>query len=142
MELAAGGDVEVEALLGHQPDHRPAQEGLPGVGDPAGAEGGGVLPAAGPEMGLVVDEQRRAEAFRQPSEVAAADREAPVSRDGRRGREESQVDRGAQGPVTVLASSPGSVGGSGTGSAASAWVRASRVLTRAMRSRGSNGFVT
>src|SRR5581483_7974491 len=102
--------------------------------------------AAGPEMRLVVDEQRRAEPFGQPAEVAAADRQAPVGRDGRRGRQQAQVDGGAQeaaaesGPRPASASASPSAGRSSGASGSAA--RASSVLTRAIRSSGSNGFVT
>ena len=63
VELAAGRDVEVHALLVREPGHGRAEERLGGVGD-AVAEGGHRLPAAGPQVGLVVDEQRRAELAR------------------------------------------------------------------------------
>jgi hypothetical protein len=60
VQLAAGGDVEVHALLVGEAGHRPAQERLGGVGD-AVAERVDRLAAAGRAGGLVVDEQRRAE---------------------------------------------------------------------------------
>ena len=60
VQLAARGHVEVHALLVGQPGHGHAQERLGRVGH-AVAEGGHRLAAAGPQVVLVVDEQRRAE---------------------------------------------------------------------------------
>ena len=80
VELAAGGHVEVHALLVGEAGHGQAQERLGGVGD-AVAEGGDRLAAAGPQVGLVVDEQRRAEALGQVEQVAAADRQPAVGAD-------------------------------------------------------------
>ena len=81
MQLAAGGDVEVHALLVGEPGHGHAQERLGGVGDAVGERGHG-LAAAGPEVVLVVDEQRRAELAGHVEQVAAADRQAAVVADG------------------------------------------------------------
>src|SRR5581483_4777348 len=115
VELAAGGDVEVEAFLGYQPDHRPAKEGLSGVGHAVGAESGDVLPAANPQVGLVVDEQRRTEPLGQLAHVAAADRQPAAGRDGGGGGQEPQVDRGAQEAAADPGSRPGTAGGSAGG---------------------------
>ena len=78
-QLAAGGDVQREVLLGHQLAHRPAAEGLARVDDlvevgarPEGRVIGAALVA---QRLLVVDEQRRAELVRQVHDVAAADLE-------------------------------------------------------------------
>jgi hypothetical protein len=60
VELAAGCDVEVEALLRHQAGHGDAQERLARVRHVSGAEGADVLATAAPEIVLVVDEQWRA----------------------------------------------------------------------------------
>ena len=64
VQLAAGGDVEVEPVLGDQLRHRRAEERLARVRHRVGAEGVGVLAAARPQLALVVDVQRRAEAWR------------------------------------------------------------------------------
>ena len=82
-QLAAGGHVEVHALLVGEPGHGPAQERLGGVGD-AVAERGDRLAAAGPQVRLVVDEQRRAELVRPARATShAADAEPPVGADRR-----------------------------------------------------------
>ena len=85
--LAAGGDVEVAALVGRQSGHGRAEEGLGRVVDP-GAEGGDGLPAPRPQVGLVVDEQRGAELAGQVEGVAAADDQlAPGPHRGRVGQQ-------------------------------------------------------
>ena len=60
VQLAAGGHVEQHALLVGQAGHGQAQERLGRVDGAVGAERGDRLAAAGPQVGLVVDEQRRA----------------------------------------------------------------------------------
>jgi hypothetical protein len=82
-QLAAAGHVEVHALLVGQARHGPAEERLGGVGD-AVAEGGDGLGAPGAQLGLVVDEQRRAELLGQVGQVAPADEQLPVLADLRR----------------------------------------------------------
>ena len=78
-QLAAGGDVQREVLLGDQLAHRAAAERLAGVDDlvevGARAEGRVVGAALVAQRLLVVDEQRRAELARQVHHVAAADLE-------------------------------------------------------------------
>ena len=92
MELATGGDIEAHALFMGQLRHGDAQERLGGVGDPV-APGGHGLPTGGAQVGLVVDEQRRALVLGQFDQVAAADAEVTVGADAGRGREEVDVDR-------------------------------------------------
>ena len=87
MELAAGRDVEVHALLVGQPGHGPAQEGLGGVGDTF-APGGDGLPAGVAQVVLVVDEERGAELLRQLQEVDPADAEVPLLVHGGGARQE------------------------------------------------------
>ena len=86
VQLAAGGDVAAEALLGEDTQHRRAREGLGGEDHLAGAvvharqrlgEGAG----AAPEIVLRDDVGGRAELARQLAGVAAADAEHAV-RDG------------------------------------------------------------
>ena len=84
VELAAGRDVEVEALLGRQAGHRDAQERLARVRHVARAEGADVLAAAASEIVLVVDEERRAELGRQLLEHTGV---------LERGRDERSVER-------------------------------------------------
>ena len=125
VELSAGGDVEVHALLVGQPGHGPAEEGLGGVGHTV-TPGGDRLPAGAAQVVLVVDEQRRAELGGQVEQVDAPDpevarphpprpcaaggdaRSAPWRRRGRgRGRGAGGVApgcrdaRGTTGPTTV-----------------------------------------
>ena len=97
MELAAGGHVDVHALLMREAGHGQAQEGLAGVGHTV-AEGGHGLPAAGTEVGLVVDEQRRAELGRQVTEIETTDAEAAVCTDLRAVGQEPSRDRTAHRP--------------------------------------------
>ena len=61
--------------------HGQAEEGLGGVDDVAVAERRDRLPAAGPEVVLVVDEQRRAELAGQVEGVAAADEQLAAASD-------------------------------------------------------------
>ena len=61
--------------------HRPAQERLGGVDDAAGAERVDRLPAAGAQVLLVVDEQRRAELGGQLVDAAPADGQRAVGGD-------------------------------------------------------------
>ena len=93
VQLAAGRDVEVEALLGDEPRHRRAEERLARVRD-AVAEARAVLAAARAELALVVHVERRAELGREADEVDAADREAAVGLDASRGGQQRQVERG------------------------------------------------
>jgi hypothetical protein len=80
VQLATGGDIEVHPLLVGQLGHREAQERLRGVGH-AVAEGIDGLPAPSPQVGLVVDEQGRAEPLGQLDQVAPADGEPAVGGD-------------------------------------------------------------
>ena len=113
VELTAGGDVEVQALLRHQAGHRDAQERLARVRDAAGAEEAGVLPAAAAEIVLVVHEQRRAEVGRQRVErVRVLERgryECPVERRARVGHcsassSSRAISSGAETPSSPSAS--------------------------------------
>ena len=78
-QLAAGGHVERQVLLGHELAHRAAAERLAGVDDLVQvgerAEGRVIGAALVAQRLLVVDEQRRAELVRQVDDVAAADLE-------------------------------------------------------------------
>ena len=103
VQLAAGGDVEVEALLVGQRGHGPAQEGLGGVGDALTPCVAG-LSAPDAQMGFVVDEQGRAEVGRQLADVDAADLEAAGRTDGRRQGEQMSRERTA-GQVSPLGAS-------------------------------------
>ena len=80
----------LHALLVDEASHRQAEERLRRVGH-AVPEGRHRLPAARPEVRLVVDEQRRAEPLRQLQQVAAPDAQPPVAIDsvGRRVRASS-----------------------------------------------------
>ena len=82
VQLAAGGDVEQQALLVGEAGHGQAQEGLRGVDDVAVAEDVDGLAAAGPQVVLVVDEQRRAVLGGQLGDVDAGDEQLPLGPDG------------------------------------------------------------
>ena len=92
VQLAAGGDVEVHALLVGQPGHGPAEEGLGGVGHPV-APGRDRLPTGAAQMVLVVDEEGRAELGGEVEEVDAPDPEVPVLAHFGRVRQEMTLDR-------------------------------------------------
>ena len=83
VELATGGDVEVQTFVVDELRHRLAQEGLAAVGD-ALAERSARLAAASAQVLLVVHEQRRAELIGQRDEIAAADPEPALVADARR----------------------------------------------------------
>ena len=95
VQLAAGGDVEQQPLLVGEPGHRPAQERLGGVHDTAAAERRDRLAAAGAQVRLVVDEQRRAELVGEVGERATADAQPAVVTD--RGRVGQQAERDRRG---------------------------------------------
>ena len=80
MQLAAGGDVEVHALLVGEARHGDAEEGLGRVGDATG-EGGDGLAAAVAQVLLVVHEERCAELVGDVEQVAPTDREPTVVAD-------------------------------------------------------------
>ena len=105
VELAAGGHVEVHPLLVGEARHRQAEERLGGVGDPV-TERGHRLAAAGPEVGLVVDEQGRAEALGQLEHVAPADAEPSVVADGRRVGQQLARQRAGHGATSPRARTP------------------------------------
>ena len=76
LELAAGTDVDAEALRAHPAQHRPGAERLRGVEHPAvGTERLQVLTTPGPNVLLVADVQRRAELGGQIPHVHAAERQ-------------------------------------------------------------------
>ena len=79
-QLTRRRDVEVHALLVREPGHRPAQERLGRVGH-AVPERGDRLPAARPQVRLVVDEERRAVLVGQRVQVAPPDQQLPVRPD-------------------------------------------------------------
>jgi hypothetical protein len=91
--LTAGGHVEVAALLGGQLRHGRAEERLGGVVD-ARAEGGDRFAAPGPQVGLVVDEQRGAELAGELERVAPADDELALVADGGGVGEQRERERG------------------------------------------------
>ncbi len=90
VQLAARRHVQPQALLVHESGHGAAQEGLGGVDDTVGSEHGRGLPAAGPEVGLVVDEQRGPVLLRQVQQVDAPDRQTPVGSDDGGVRQQAQ----------------------------------------------------
>ena len=76
LELAAGADVDAEALGADPAQHRPGAERLGGVEHPPfGAERLQVLAAARPDVILVADVQRGAELGRQVTHVDPAERQ-------------------------------------------------------------------
>ncbi len=75
-ELAAGRDVDAQALLVEDPQDRRAGEGLGGEDDLAVAHRGGELARAGAQVVLGDGVQRRAELAREFARVAAADGQA------------------------------------------------------------------
>ncbi len=81
MQFAAGGHVEAHPLLVGETGHGRAEEGLGGV-DGVVPEGGHRLPAPGPQVFLVVDEEGRAELPGQVDGVAAPDGEVAAVADG------------------------------------------------------------
>ena len=83
MELTAAGDIEEQPLVVGQARHRPAEERLGRVDHAARAERVDRVAAAGAHVGLVVDEQRRAELLGQGDDRATADLERSVRADGR-----------------------------------------------------------
>ena len=101
VQLAAGGDVEVHALLVDEPGHRQAQERLAGVAH-AVAERGDGLAAPRTQVVLVVDEQRRAELGDQVGGRAPADGQPAVVADaGRVGQQAPRHGTGA-GAVRIV----------------------------------------
>ncbi len=99
VELPAGGDVEVHALLVGQSGHGAAEEGLGGVGHTV-TPGGGRLPAGTAQVVLVIDEQRRTELGRQVEQVDVPHPEVPVLTHLGRVRQEVTLD-GRRGDVVV-----------------------------------------
>ncbi len=93
VQLAAGGDVEVQTLLVDEAGHRTAQEGLPRIRHRVDAECVAVFPAPGAQLGLAVHVERRAERLGQPLDVAAADHQPPAFVDARAAGQQSQRDR-------------------------------------------------
>ncbi len=91
-QLARRRHVEAHPLLVGQPGHGLAQERLGRVGHTV-SPGRDRLPAALPEVRLVVDEQRRAVLLRQGEQVHPADREPTVVGDPRGGRQQVSCDR-------------------------------------------------
>ena len=77
VQLTTGRHVQPHPFFVGQTGHRRAQKGLGGIGH-ALTPGGHRLPAAGPEMGLVVDEEGSPHVVGEGHEVDAADTETPV----------------------------------------------------------------
>ena len=100
VQLAAAGDVEQHPLVVGQAGHRPAEERLGRVGGPLVPEGVDGLAAAGAEVRLVVDEDRRAVDRGELVDPAAADDQRAVVGDRRRVRQEGSRQR-AHEPSTV-----------------------------------------
>ncbi len=92
VQLAAGCDIEVHALLVSQTGHGAAQKGLGGVGDAVAPRRDRVT-AGVAQMVLVVHEERRAESLRQLQQVDAADVEVAPVVDRPRTREELPLQR-------------------------------------------------
>ena len=125
VELTAGGDVEVQALLRHQAGHGNAQERLARVRDAAGAEQAGVLPTAAAEIVFVVHEQGRAELGRQRVERVSI---------LERGRDQRPVDRRARiGHCSASSSSRAISSGAETPSSPSASARPIRHASESQR---------
>ena len=106
MKFAAGGDVEVHALLVSEAGHRCAQERLGGVGD-AVTEGLDGLAATVAQVLFVVDEDGRAELGGEIERVAATDVEHTLDdlgglgrppRKGRMSGSPDHIDSGAETP--------------------------------------------
>ena len=93
VELPAGRDIETQPFLVDEPGHRPAQERLRRVDREVRSERRDGLTTAGPQMLLVVDEQRSAVLGREVEEVDTADRQATRGVDGRGVRQEVARDR-------------------------------------------------
>ncbi len=93
VEFPARGDVEQQALVVRELCHRPAQERLGRIDDPLVSERGDGFTTPRSQMGLVVDEQRRAELLGEFLHRASADREHPVVPDGRRVRQQPTTVR-------------------------------------------------
>ncbi len=101
VQLAAGGHVDVHALLVDQAGHGQAEEGLRPVGHPV-AEGGHRLPAPGPQVVLVVDEQGRAVLLGQVEQVDAAHAQPAVGADhGGVGQDVAGKGGAVHGPATT-----------------------------------------
>ena len=77
VQFATGGNIEGHAFHVGEPCHRGAHERFGRVCHPVW-ERGHCLPAAGPQLGLVVDEQRCPVLVRQCDEIAAANGEPTV----------------------------------------------------------------
>ena len=82
VQLTTGGHVEQQPLLVDEAGDGPAQEGLGRVHDVAVAEHLDRLAAAGADVVLVVDEQRRAVLRRHLRDVDAGDQQLPLGADG------------------------------------------------------------
>ena len=106
VQLAAGGDVEPQALGVDQSRHRAAQERLGRVDHPAVTEHGHRGATPGAEVVLVVHEQRRAELPGQVLDADAADEQTAVGGErrvvGQEGERE-RVHRSAQRGVGTTA---------------------------------------
>ena len=100
VQLAAGRDVEVEALFGHEPRHRGAEKRLARVRD-AVTEARAVLAAPNPELVFVVYVERCTELDREPDQIDAADRQTAVGLDPRRPRQQRQVERAGSSALGV-----------------------------------------
>ena len=132
VQLAAGGHVEIEALVAHEPRHRRAEERLARVRDPV-AELRSILAAAAAELALVVHVERRAELGREPDEIDTPHRHAAVGPDACRCREQRQVERRvARG---TACSGPAGHSASSSSSASSRAISVGRADTRGSRAR-------